>query len=288
MDRRRVLAGMAAATAGCVARPVAGEHIPLAMTDATLRKELAKDYAGTLQRVAAMGYTHFGFRLSSFLPNDPNELPPEKKAELVHAAGMEVGVVRLAVRKAQQAGQFEQARAIGAKIIALTTAPVFIAGKLGTTTRAAFEAWLPELEAQCVAAREAGLVFAYHNHWYDFQSLDGARPFDLLVERIGPKLLSFEVDLAWAWYGGQDPIALLERLGPRVVSMHLKDIDRSRGRTEIDHAVEPGAGAMDYATLLPRIRATTHALGAVEVDSPDDGLAAAERGAGFVRRFWPA
>lgn len=287
MDRRTMLAAMAATTAGCVARPGV-EHIPLAMTDATLRKELAKDYGGTLRRVAAMGYTHFGFRLSSFLPNDPNELPPAEKARLVREAGMEVGVVRLAVRKAQQVGQFEQAKAIGAKIIALTTAPVFIAGKLGTTTRAAFEAWLPELEAQCAAAREVGLVFAYHNHWYDFEPLDGVRPFDLMVERIGPRLLSFEVDLAWAWYGGQDPVALLERLGPRVVSMHLKDIDRSRGRTETDHAVEPGAGAMDYAALLPRIRATTHALGAVEVDSPNDGLAAAERGAAFVRRFWPA
>jgi sugar phosphate isomerase/epimerase len=65
--------------------------------------------------------------------------------------------------------------------------------------------------------------------------------------------------------------------------MHLKDIDRARGKSITDHAVVIGRGEMDYAALLPRISRLTRAIGYIEVDSPDDGLAAAAQGARFFR-----
>jgi hypothetical protein len=41
---------------------------------------------------------------------------------------------------------------------------------------------------------------------------------------------------------------------------------------------------MDYTALLPRVRRLTRAIGYVEADSPDDGLAVAVEGARFFRR----
>ncbi len=298
IERRALLkaavVGMAGAASGCATQMAGGggRPYPLGMTDATLRAELAKDYAGTLRQVKAMGYTHMGFRLLSLSPADRSEPSAEVKAQMVRDAGMELGPVRFAIsnRPTPFDPQIETAAKIGAKIVALTTAPIYIGnqGGVGVTTRAAMDAFIPEMDAIGAKCRAAGLIFAYHNHPYDFTPLDGDRPLDLMIARADPRNVAFEIDLAWAHYGGQDPIALLRRLGPRVVSMHVKDIDRTKGTDFTHQCVPPGEGEMDYARLLPQISKVTNALGLVEIDNPPDGLAAAARGSAFVRKYWKA
>jgi sugar phosphate isomerase/epimerase len=287
ISRRTALAGAGAIgiglLTGCATPASHQSRPPLGLADATVLRELARDYAGTLAQVAALGYGLFGFRLSGYGGASAAEPAPEDKARMVRAAGMKVDVVRLGVRNVDYDRQLRQAVDVGARVVVMTTAPVFIAGRqLGQTTRAAFDDWLPRLRVLGEQARSLGLTLAYHNHWYDFIPLGGDTPLDLMARTIPPEILSFEVDLAWAWFGGVDPLALVEKLGPRVVSLHLKDIDRSRGTSPTDHAVPVGQGEMGYGALLPRLHALTTAPGYVEVDSSPDGLAAAAQAARFI------
>ncbi len=248
-----------------------------------MAKELARDYAGTLTQVGAMGYSHFGFRLAGYAPSVP-EPKPQDKARLLRAAGLQVGVVRFSPINADYDKQIAEAVGIGAPIIAMTAAAPFISHQLGVATRAAFDAWLPQLARLGARCRAAGLRLAYHTHWWDYMPLEGGEaPLDIIARTMAPQDVAFEVDLAWAWYGGAAPLDILARLGPRVASMHLKDIDRHRGKSVTDHAVVIGHGEMDYAALLPRIHRLTSAVGYLEVDSPDDGLATAAEGARFFR-----
>jgi sugar phosphate isomerase/epimerase len=284
LARREMLCGgVALAMTAAPAPAVAHSRRPLGLADITVLKELGRDYAGTLRQAAGMGYTHLGFRLASYGPSN-TEHSPREKAKMVRDAGLEVGVVRFSPVSPDHDGQIAQAVDIGARIIAMSAAPVFISRQLGVTTRSAFDAWLPQLAALGAKCRAAGLRFAYHTHWWDFMPLEGGdAPLDIIASSTAPSDVAFELDLAWAWYGGAAPLAVLAKLGPRVASMHLKDIDRSRGKTIADHAVVLGTGEMDYAALLPRIARLTQAVGYVEVDSPDDGLAAARAGARFFR-----
>jgi sugar phosphate isomerase/epimerase len=286
LDRRSALAvAGAAALAGAGPNAFATVKRRFGLADITVLKELSHDYAGTLEQVAAMGYDVLGFRLAGYGGPSPNEPTPAKKAQMVRAAGLELGVVRLGVRNPDFDRDLGQAADIGAEVVALTTAAPFIAGpSLFETTRAAFDAWLPQLAALGENARKRGLTLAYHNHWFDLQPLGGERPLDVMARSIPPELLSFEIDLAWTWYAGVAPFDLLRQLGPRVVSMHWKDIDRTRGKAITDHAVAPGVGEMDYPALLPRVIRVTRAIGYVEVDSPDDGLDAARQGAKLIRK----
>ncbi|MEO6716118.1 MAG: sugar phosphate isomerase/epimerase [Novosphingobium sp.] len=283
LARRELLRGGAALALLGAAPAVARGRAPLGLADITVIKELARDYPGTLRQVAAMGYTHFGFRLASF-GSSASELAPQDKARAVREAGLKVGVVRFSAINADYDKQIVQAAAIGAQTIAMTAAPVFISRQLGVATRAAFDAWLPQLAALGAKCRAAGLRFVYHTHWWDFMPLEGGEaPLDIIARTMSPADVAFEVDLAWCWYGGVAPLDLLARLGERVASMHFKDIDRARGKSITDHAVVIGSGEMDYAALLPRIRRVTSAVGYIEVDSPDDGLAAAAAGARYFR-----
>lgn len=284
LARRQAMAAMGSLGLGACATPgaVSGSKRPLGLADLTVMQALKRDYGSTLRAVAAMGYTHFGFRLAGYSAADKSELAPEEKARLVRDAGLQVGVVRYGYGAAF-AEQAQQAAAIGASIIAYSAAPVFFrSGKLGYTTRAAFEAWLPELGEMATVANKLGLTLVYHNHWWDHVPLDGETPLDLIARTYSPREVSFEIDLAWAWIGGVDPLGLVRSLGSRVRSMHFKDVDPTRGEDKMKQLVEPGAGRLDYAALLPRLDRITDAIGYVEVDSPSDGLAAAAAGARFL------
>lgn len=248
-------------------------------------RELMADFPGTLAKVAALGYTTFGFRLYGYAGPSPAEPAPRLKAAMVRAAGLKVGATRLSVRNANYDRELDIAAEMGSRIVVITTAPPFIAGpELFKTTRAAFEAWLPQLAKVAEKARDRGLRLAYHNHPYDFLPLDGEQPFALMANSISPELVSFELDFAWLWLAGIDPLQMLRWLGPRVVTMHWKDVDRRRGTERADQAVAPGLGEMDYAALLPAVRRLTTATGYIEVDKPEDGIAAARIGAELVKR----
>jgi sugar phosphate isomerase/epimerase len=79
------------------------------------------------------------------------------------------------------------------------------------------------LNASAAEAAEHGLKVGYHNHDHEFTSqIDGRAALEAFADLLDPGVL-LEVDLYWATAGGADPVALLQRLGDRVVAVHAKD-----------------------------------------------------------------
>lgn len=286
IDRRGAIVALAALATTALVSPLSARgprRRALGLADITVRKSLEEDYAGTVRLASKMGYSHFGFRLA-----DPargrREPSASDKVRMIRDAGMEPGVARFNPIDPDFDRQIADAAGIGVRTIVMTAAPPFLTSRpVGSTTRATFDAWLPELATIAAKCRSAGLTFAYHNHAWDMAPLGNETPLDIIARSIPASDLSFEIDLAWTWHGGADPLSLLARLGPRVVSLHLKDIDRRRGTSPGDLAVVIGEGEMGYAALLPRILKLTSAIPYVEVDAPTDGLQAAARAARFFR-----
>lgn len=278
-NRRTLLAAAAALPAAACVTPVRRDASrPLGLADITVRKELASDYAGTMRALAAIGYTHFGFRLAAMSPLEPAEIPAADKAAMVRDAGLGIDTVRLGY-SAPFARQIEAAAKMGAAIVAYTAAPVFFAtGTVGIATREAFDAWLPELGEIAAIARANGLRLAFHNHWWDHVPLGGESPIEIIARTYSPEQVGFEIDLAWAHIGGEDPLAFVRRLGPRVLAMHFKDVDPARGDDYGRQLVPPGEGVLGYAAMIPQLDRITNAIGYVEVDDPVDGLVAASNG----------
>ncbi len=71
--------------------------------------------------------------------------------------------------------------------------------------------------------REHGMQFYYHNHYHEFQEFDGRTVYDLLLENTEQELVFLELDTYWAFRGGQDPRALIEKHRDRLVLLHQKD-----------------------------------------------------------------
>jgi len=87
-------------------------------------------------------------------------------------------------------------------------------------------------------AKEAGLIWAYHNHNFEFKRIvkpeDAAKkamPWevkgdqiqDLFIDGTDPSLVNFELDVYWTVRGGNDPLEYLKKHPKRIVALHIKD-----------------------------------------------------------------
>ncbi|MFI7294892.1 sugar phosphate isomerase/epimerase family protein [Streptomyces sp. NPDC050121] len=79
------------------------------------------------------------------------------------------------------------------------------------------------LNAAAAKGADYGVRVGYHNHDWEISSkIRGATALEVLADLLDPELV-LEVDTYWAAVGGEDPARLLERLGERVIAIHIKD-----------------------------------------------------------------
>jgi sugar phosphate isomerase/epimerase len=116
----------------------------------------------------------------------------------------------------------------------------------------------------------------YHNHAFEFTDLDGGTAFDRLVER-SDDAVGVELDVGWALAGGEDPAALLSRLGDRVDLVHMKDVD-----VESQRPREIGEGDVDMQACADAARRAGADWLIYEHDAPDDPAASIEVGADYL------
>jgi sugar phosphate isomerase/epimerase len=94
--------------------------------------------------------------------------------------------------------------------------------------------------------KEAGLIYAYHNHAFEFEKLEDSVPYDILLENTDPELVTMQLDLYWMVYGGCDPVEYFNRYPGRFELFHVKDMssEPSMESTEI------GEGSIDFKTIF--------------------------------------
>lgn len=69
----------------------------------------------------------------------------------------------------------------------------------------------------------AGIGFAYHNHDYSFQQINGVLPQDILMQETHPTNVKFEMDIYWVAVAGHHPTQWLEKYPNRWPLVHFKD-----------------------------------------------------------------
>lgn len=74
-------------------------------------------------------------------------------------------------------------------------------------------------------ASDHGLKFAYHNHDFEFQTLEGQLPYDLLLANTDPQYVNYELDLYWIKKAEKDPLAYFKNHKGRFPLWHIKDME---------------------------------------------------------------
>ncbi|QDY69015.1 sugar phosphate isomerase/epimerase family protein [Qingshengfaniella alkalisoli] len=117
---------------------------------------------------------------------------------------------------------------------------------------------------------DSGLTFGWHNHDFEFATVDSDdKPLDLILQ--GSDQLALELDVAWVVRGGEDPLKWIDKYADRIVAAHLKDIAPEGDCTDEDGWADLGQGVMDWKTIMATLREKTKAqFFVMEHDNPSD------------------
>lgn len=215
----------------------------------TLRDQISQSLEGTMEKVAEAGYSWieaYGYENGKILGKTPVEF-----RELVEGLGMTMPAIHSVTELSSEEGKTsildslkktaEDARTAGAEYLVY--------------------AYLEENERQSLddyrrhadlfnqfgeICNNTGLRFAYHNHDFEFLTMDGMIPYDLLLEKTEPELVTFELDMYWIKKGGYDPLDYFNKAPGRFELYHIKDMEPGDEK----FFAEVGQGIIDFEPIF--------------------------------------
>lgn len=268
ISRREAIKGLAVMAALPGVSAAREEHMTridrLGLAVYTVRAPATRDFEGTLAAVAAIGYRDLDMYIYE----------GRRSAKETRAVLDRVGLTCASARVATPAlyrgwdRSLDAAATLGARWITLANVP--------WEERTLWRDWEEMFDQFRRVGEEAnrrGVGFCYHNHEFELQPLEGKIPLDEMVAATTAKQLRLQMDVYWMTKGGRDPVKEIARLGPRVASLHLKDMDStpSGGITTV------GRGMLDFAAIIRTATAAGVRDFFVEEDNPREPLAAARQ-----------
>ncbi len=227
----------------------------------TVRPLTSRAFELTLQQVAAIGYRD----LDMYIYESMRE--PTATRAMLDRAGLTCPSARVATPALYRGWDrfLDAANTLGARFITLANVPY--------EERLHLQDWqeiADVLNKAGEAASRRGLSLCYHNHSFELQPMEGKIPFDLMLASTDPALVKLQMDVYWMTHSGRNPATELRRLGQRVATLHLKDMDATpaRGITSV------GSGIIDFKAVLAAAADAKVAHYFVEEDAPADPLAA--------------
>jgi sugar phosphate isomerase/epimerase len=211
---------------------------PISLQLWTLNDNTAKDFAGTVQEVAKIGYK--AVELAG-----TGNLQPAEAAQAVAAAGLQVSGMHTGWDQLTE--KFDEVVENAARF---KTVEIILSwmDKEHFSSRATCLAFGEKLGQLGAKFRAAGLKLSYHNHDQEFAVYEGRPALEWMLEACSPQDVSAQVDLFWVAAAGQDPLKAVTRLGTRARMLHLKD---GIGKKQTDL----GTGKVDFPAIFKLVEA---------------------------------
>lgn len=213
---------------------------PLAVQLTPLRAEMAQDLGGVLERLAQIGY--LGVEAASPAVVSVADLRDQLKEHGLALVGT--------FGPGGDWDQFlDQQEILGSGHVVSSLLPESFA------TPDAVAAAAERFDAIGERVRARGMTLYYHNHSWEFDAWeDGTVPIYPFLERLD-SAIALEPDIYWVKAAGYDPAATLERFGPRVRRLHVKDGPGTApnfegGLDALDPQTAVGTGTVDIPAAL--------------------------------------
>ncbi len=218
----------------------------------TVRHQLEKDFAGTIHKVADMGYV--GAEMYPL----PSSTTPEQAVKVFKDAGlkifsmhtdMPVGDERENILKLADLYQCDHIVYPGWPKGLDTTNPDLYKQTAEIFSTLDKVKQRSDLYAEIGAFfAKKGLHFGVHNHWWEFETTNGVIPFYYFKDHLDSTVF-FEIDTYWAKTGGVDPAKAVADFGQRAPFLHIKDGPAKKGDTMYAN-VPVGQGSMDFPSIV--------------------------------------
>ena len=224
---------------------------PIALQLYTVREAMNQDFEGTVRKVAEMGYV--GVETAGF----PGTTPAEA-ARLFAALDLQVVAAHIGLPLGDKKNEvLDTMGELGCKYL---VCPWLNPDEHFST--------IEQIKATCgllndagVVAAENGLTLVYHNHHFEYLTVEGRPAYTVMLEHLDPAV-KFEVDTYWVQVGGHNPAQVVAELGARALLLHIKDGPAVRG----EPMTAVGDGVLDIPAIIKAGEANAEWL-IVELDA---------------------
>lgn len=199
-----------------------------------------KDIAETMKKIKKLGYD--AVQLSALGPIEITELK-----KILHGEGLVVVATHTSFDRLQKEinAVIDEHKLLGCKYVAIGSMP------RGYRSKEGYEKFAREATEVGKKLADAGLVFGYHNHGFEFQKYGDRLGLEILYEESDARYVVSELDTYWVQYGGGDPAAWIRRLKDRSPIIHLKDMTIIDNKQEM---AEVGEGNLNWPAILDACR----------------------------------
>jgi sugar phosphate isomerase/epimerase len=228
----------------------------------SVRSLLPKDFAGTLQTVAAAGYRNV--EAAGFYDHSAADVK-----QMMATAGLNCVSAHypLATLLKTEDATIEYGKTLGLEYVICSSPSVAHPSKFASAPGGAWQAMLHGMTAddwkwnaeqfnrlgQKVKAQ--GMKFGYHNHTMEFRDLGGTIGLEVLLKETEPSVVTFEMDCAWVVAGGGNPVDLMSKYPTRFRLLHIKDLKPADPQApEKRVSTELGHGVIDYKPIFAEAR----------------------------------
>ena len=189
--------------------------IPIGLQLYSVREDCQRDLPGTLEAVARMGYA--GVEFAGYYGRSARELRQMLDGLGLRCCGTHIGLNTLVGDELAKTIAFNQE--LGN--------PYLVVPGLPEERRNSRAAWLETAHIFNEIAEKLAphrMRTGYHNHWVEFQPMDGELPWDTFFGNTAPGVI-MQLDTGNALHGGADPVPYLSRYPGRAITVHLKEWD---------------------------------------------------------------
>ncbi len=236
----------------------------------TVRDLMAQDVAQTLKLIAGVGYQELEF--AGYFNHSPKAL-----RAMLDSEGLTAPSCHLPLEAFDQGvpAIIEAALAMGHQYIVI---PYLTEQQRGDSL-GSYQKLAARFNQIGEALQQAGLKFAYHNHDFEFNTLQQQRPYDVLLAETDPRYVAMELDLYWIVKAKLDPLQYFAKHPGRFPLWHVKDIDNNGNFADV------GKGTIDFKAIFAKASSAGLQHAFVERDDTDDKIRTISQGFQALRRL---
>ncbi|MET1031581.1 sugar phosphate isomerase/epimerase family protein [Domibacillus tundrae] len=223
--------------------------IPVAVQLFTLREESEKDFAGTLKKVAELGYD--GVEFAGF-----GGLSAQEVKALLDEYGLKAASSHIPLDdiKNNLNQVIEEQKVIGSRYV---VCPYLFPEQRSEADYQELLLTLKEAEEVC---QKEGITLCYHNHDFELEKLaDGRTALHTILDETNA---AAEFDIYWLTKAGEQPVDWIKRYAGRTPLIHLKDMTMD----DEQFFAELGTGGVNIEAVLEAAEQTNVEWWVVEQD----------------------
>lgn len=157
-------------------------------------------------------------------------------------------------------GEIKYHKAIGCNVCGIGAMPGFNAKEK------TINEFAQNFSTVCKKLNEAGLIFAYHNHAFEFEKVNGKYVFDIIDEGMNAENFKFILDVYWLSVAGINPAKFIREHKGKIECVHFKDMKIVEGTPKF---AEVGCGNLDWDDIINACEEADVKYALVEQDSCD-------------------